>query len=521
MGVCKRRLGQIGNELINLIRCKSVKITIAATGYRSSRRAPTKILLKTRESCGAYNNQTTATLTYGTNIDYRRQFGMNKEEFRALYFHVAKDLQTKPKGKRNTEITAREKLALTLNYLKSGATMGYIANQFVTSHSAVNSTIKKVSKAIVECLENFADVRPKTTQCWEKVAARFFDRWQLPNCLGALDGKHIEIEKFGKTGSTTINYKKYPSVVLLAVCDADYRVIHFNVGAHGGRSDGGIWREDRLGHGLATGILKDWIPPPKCLPGDDEERLGKVNCFIVADDAFRLGSHVIKPYSLKQMSKLRRITNYRISRARIAIECVFGHLTRRFHILLRMPTNEEMTNLIIKCCVHLHNFIRTLRLDNKRELELIENPPTFCFGKELKPDPEIAEFEEKECAGGGKETEKAGTDQKEGDEHDENQLNNVNESSNDETGNDKEETEESGGGEDSVEEKIDESGEREDNSEEEIDDTGGGENNDQEEVDIEDDEENGHITRAKIHYYVNFIHVMKKKPKRSNKQDYY
>ena len=44
--------------------------------------------------------------------------------------------------------------------------------------------------------------------------------------------------------------------------------MHFNVGAYGSRSDGGVWAEDNLGAALESGHLDSFIPPPKYLPGD-------------------------------------------------------------------------------------------------------------------------------------------------------------------------------------------------------------------------------------------------------------
>lgn len=193
---------------------------------------------------------------------------------------------------------------------------------------------------------------PQTQDEWKTISDKFFQQWNFPYCLGAIDGKHISFVASHSSGSYYYNYKGYHSIVLLALCDADYKFSYIDVGVNGRNSDGAVFRESTLKRALDMNILQ--FPENSHLPGQQV----KVPYVFVADEAFPLSERILKPYSSRGLSVERRIFNYRLSRARRVVENAFGILANRWRILL---TNinlspEKVQNIVLACCV-LHNFL--------------------------------------------------------------------------------------------------------------------------------------------------------------------
>lgn len=189
---------------------------------------------------------------------------------------------------------------------------------------------------------------------WEQVAADFWERWNFPNCIGAMDGKHILLQMPNNTGSYYYNYKNAFSLVLLALVDADYKFLYVDVGCNGRVSDGGVFRYSSLSEALDRNTLN--VPGPAILPNDGPE----CPFVVVADDAFPLKENIMKPYGKVNLTKERRIFNYRLSRARRIVENAFGILTNRFRVFRSAIAHppETVEKIVLASCV-LHNLLRS------------------------------------------------------------------------------------------------------------------------------------------------------------------
>lgn len=153
---------------------------------------------------------------------------------------------------------------------------------------------------------------PRNEDEWKAVANDFEHLWNFPHCLGAVDGKHVEITKPPGSGSYYFNYKGFFSIIMLAIVNANYEFIMVDVGKNGRISDGGAIKETLFYQKLLKNQLQ--IPPDSDPPNNSLS----LPFVFVGDDAFALLKNFMKPYARQNLTDEKRIFNYRLSRARRA-----------------------------------------------------------------------------------------------------------------------------------------------------------------------------------------------------------
>nr|XP_029131775.1 uncharacterized protein LOC114918338 [Labrus bergylta]XP_029137006.1 uncharacterized protein LOC114921299 [Labrus bergylta] len=164
---------------------------------------------------------------------------------------------------------------------------------------------------------------PTEAEC-RKIAEDLKTTWAFPNCVGALDGKHVVIEAPPRSGSLYYNHKGTFSIVLLAVVDARYRFRVVDIGAP--------------------------------LPG--AEHLGPIPHVFLADEAFPLRrSLLLHSYPGNTVGE-KRVFNYRLSHGRRMVECVFGILATQWRIYRRvLGVSAQVAETVIEATCILHNFL--------------------------------------------------------------------------------------------------------------------------------------------------------------------
>ncbi|XP_042144453.1 putative nuclease HARBI1 [Ixodes scapularis] len=121
-----------------------------------------------------------------------------------------------------TPIAPAERPSFTIRYLANGASQAICTTSYRIGRLTTSGIIRDTCQALHKVLDPLYRPAPNTGQ-WERLAAEFGRLWNFPNCVGALDGKHVAVQALPGKGSDTFNCKGFHSIVLFASCDASYK----------------------------------------------------------------------------------------------------------------------------------------------------------------------------------------------------------------------------------------------------------------------------------------------------------
>lgn len=170
-----------------------------------------------------------------------------------------------------------------------------------------------------------------------------------------MDGKHVTLQRPINISTDYDNYKNFPSIVLFALVDANYKFLFVNVGSKGRISDGGVFKNTILYRKLENCQLN--IPEAQIL---QIPYIMKIPYFILGDKAFMLTKYTMKPFEGNpEAGSKERVFNYRLSRARRVVENAFGILSSVYRVLRKPILLEpEKATKVVLATVYLYNYLR-------------------------------------------------------------------------------------------------------------------------------------------------------------------
>ncbi|XP_067637509.1 uncharacterized protein [Eurosta solidaginis] len=248
-------------------------------------------------------------------------------------------------------ISLHKRVAIALYALGSSAEYRTIGNMVGVGKSTVCEIVLEFCTQTWKHLSlTYMPSFPLTREKVSKLV-QGFEAVGFPQCMGAVDGCHIEVHPRSEDATDYYNYKGSYSTILLALVDARYRFIYINVGSQGRCNDSQIFESSTLKTHLEKCPYLDEMRTP--VSGVD------VPIFIIGDSAFRFSKMLMKPYAFQvSQNEDEKNFNYFLSKVRRVVENAFGHVKARFRRIGKGIDNQiQNANIIIKACCVLHNFL--------------------------------------------------------------------------------------------------------------------------------------------------------------------
>ncbi|XP_052415715.1 uncharacterized protein zgc:113227 isoform X1 [Carassius gibelio] len=276
-----------------------------------------------------------------------QNFRVSRESFEYMCYRLKHVLERKNTNFRLC-LPVKKRIAIALWKLATGNEYRSVSQLFGVGVSTVFNCVQDFCNAVIKVLLPVHIKFPDSKRLKE-MADVFENRWNLPQCVGAIDGSHIPIIAPEKYPRDYFNRKGWHSIVMQAVVDGNGLFWDLCVGHPGSVHDARVLRESYLWK-----MLNDGHPLKQSkahISGCD------VGYYLIGDSAYPLQNWLMKPFpDTGGLTPQQQRFNIRLSSARSVVDSSFGRLKARWKCLLKRNDCklELIKKMVLTCCV-LHN----------------------------------------------------------------------------------------------------------------------------------------------------------------------
>ena len=262
--------------------------------------------------------------------------------------HELRPFLTKKKSNFRIPLSVELQVAVTLYYLSDESHYRKISNAFGIGKSTTSVIIRQTTFVIAYILGPKYIKMPSTKEDVRDSVEKVFLKFGFPQCLGAIDGTHIDIRQPEENSVDYINRKSRYSINAQASCDYKYCFTDIVVEWLGSVHDAHIFTNSHLNHRLRKGDIPPC--PREVVPGEQE-----IPVFLLGDPAYPLLPYLIKEFPNGGNTRQEQYCGLMLCKSRMVIECAFGRLKARFPALRRiMDINIYDLPPVIYACFVLH-----------------------------------------------------------------------------------------------------------------------------------------------------------------------
>ena len=120
----------------------------------------------------------------------------------------------------------------------------------------------------------------------------------MPQAIACIDGKHVRIEYPTLSETLYYNYKGFYSVVLMAVCDANYGFSLIDIAQYGSNNDNGVLAASKMGE-LFEDNKMNILSSSKISESENFD----CQYFLLGDEIFPLNSWLMRSFPGKSATK--------------------------------------------------------------------------------------------------------------------------------------------------------------------------------------------------------------------------